>query len=56
MKKTNQSYKMSKPLKRVLALAKFKSDAHKYSFKAVMIDAEISSRNQPSKQQDTNKQ
>lgn len=55
MKKSNQTYKMSKPLKRVLALAKFKSDAHKYSFKAVMIDAEISSRFQPSKQEDNKK-
>ena len=52
MKKTTQTYKMSKPLKRVLALTKFKSKAHKASFKAAMIDAELASKFQPSKQAD----
>lgn len=56
MKKTNQTYKMSKPLKRTLALTKFKSKAHKSSFKAAMIDAEITSRFQPAKQEETKKQ
>lgn len=45
--KSNQNYRMSKPLKRVLALTKFKSKAHKASFKAAMINAELTALRQP---------
>lgn len=45
--KTNQNYRMSKPLKRVLSLTKFKSKEHKAAFKAVMIDAEVIASRQP---------
>lgn len=45
--KSNQNYRMSKPLKRVLALSTFKSKAHKASFKAAMIDAELTALRQP---------
>ena len=55
MKKTNQTYKMSKPLKRVLALTKFKSKEHKAAFKTAMIDAEVTALRQPEKQSEQKK-
>ncbi len=43
--KTDKNYKMSKPLKRRLALAKYPSEQVRNAWKKAMIGAEVTQRN-----------